>query len=284
MMDIAKESLEVKRKVVEDNIEQGLLPFTKRWLPSLHNHFATIGINGMNEAALNLLKKDISSPEGRAFSLEVLEFMRTRLADYQEETGNLYNLEATPAEGTTYRFAKEDKKRFPDIVQQGPENAPYYTNSTHLPVGYTDDPLAALDHQDELQTKYTGGTVLHLFLGERVKDWETTRDFVRKVAEGYRLPYFTLTPTFSICPTHGYLIGEHRSCPTCESTCEVWSRIVGYFRPVSEWNTGKKSEYLDRIEYRIDHASSEKKMRPSGATRHKSETERVAILRKEKSV
>lgn len=255
LMDIAKESLEVKRKVVAENIERGLLPFTKRWLPSLHNHFSTIGINRMNEACLNLLGKDISTAEGRAFALETLEFMRNKLADYQEQTGNLYNLEATPAEGTTYRFAKEDKKRFPDIIQQGSENAPYYTNSTHLPVGYTNDPLAALDHQDELQTKYTGA-VLHLFLGERVKDWETTRDFVRKVAEGYRLPYFTLTPTFSICPTHGYLVGEHKACPTCEATCEVWSRIVGYFRPVSEWNTGEKAEYVDRLEYNIDRAQN----------------------------
>lgn len=254
LMDIAKESLEVKRKVVAENIERGLLPFTKRWLPSLHNHFSTIGINGMNEACLNLLGKDIASAEGRAFALETLEFMRKKLADYQEETGNLYNLEATPAEGTTYRFAKEDRKRFPDIIQQGTPNAPYYTNSTHLPVGYTEDPLAALDHQDDLQAKYTGGTVLHLFLGERVKNWETTRDFVKKVAYSYRLPYFTLTPTFSICPTHGYLVGEQKTCPTCEATCEVWSRIVGYFRPVSEWNAGKKVEYVDRVEYRIDHA------------------------------
>ena len=255
IMDIAKESLEMKRKVVMENIERGLLPFTKRWLPSLHNHFATIGLNGMNESIENFLKKDIATPEGKVFAIEVLEFMRNRLADYQEETGNLYNLEATPAEGTTYRFAKEDQKRYPGIIQKGTEHAPYYTNSSHLPVEYTDDPLAALDHQDDLQTKYTGGTVLHLFLGERVRDWKTTRDFVKKVAYGYRLPYFTLTPTFSICPTHGYINGEQKHCPQCDAVCEVWSRIVGYFRPVSEWNKGKKSEYGDRTEYRIDHSS-----------------------------
>ena len=249
LMETAKESLEVKRKVVAENIERGLLPYTKRYLPSLHNHFATIGLNGMNEACENFLKKDLASKEGRAFTLEVLDFMRKKLSDFQEETGNLYNLEATPAEGTTYRFAKEDQKRYPKILQKGPASAPYYTNSTHLPVGYTDDPLEALDHQDELQTRYTGGTVLHLFLGERVMDWKTCRTFVQKVAMHYRLPYFTVTPTFSICPAHGYLTGEHPQCPTCREACEVWSRIVGYFRPVSEWNTGKKSEYADRSEY-----------------------------------
>jgi len=250
LMDIAKTSLELKRKVVEENIERGLLPFTRRYLPSLHNHFSTIGLNGMNEAARNLLETDISTPEGKAFAADVLEFMRKKLADYQEETGHFYNLEATPAEGTTYRFAKEDRARYPGIVQAGTNEAPYYTNSTHLPVGYTDDPLAALDHQDDLQTKYTGGTVLHLFLGERVTDWKACRSFVRKVAQNYRLPYFTLTPTFSICPSHGYLSGEVPSCPTCQADCEVWSRIVGYFRPVVQWNKGKKSEYAERVEYR----------------------------------
>ncbi len=254
LMDLAKESLELKRKVVEDSIERGLLPFTKRYLPSLHNHFSTIGLNGMNEAALNFLQKDISTPEGKAFAVEVLETMRQRLADFQEETGHFYNLEATPAEGTTYRFAKEDSVRFPGIIQSGTREAPYYTNSTHLPVGYTDNPLDALDHQDELQTKYTGGTVLHLFLGERIQDWKTCREFVRKVANGYRLPYFTITPTFSICPAHGYLRGEIASCPTCNAQCEIWSRIVGYFRPVDQWNKGKQSEYDERSEYCINTA------------------------------
>lgn len=256
LMDLAKESLELKRKVVQDNIDSGLLPFTKRYLSSLHNHFSTIGLNGMNEAALNFLQKDISTPEGKAFALEILDVMRQKLADYQEDTGHFYNLEATPAEGTTYRFAKEDSVRFPGIIQSGTPDAPYYTNSTHLPVGYTENPLAALDHQDDIQTKYTGGTVLHLFLGERVQDWKTCRDFVRKVANGYHLPYFTITPTFSICHSHGYLHGEIKECPTCSQACEVWSRIVGYFRPVDQWNKGKKSEYADRVEYAVPKAEA----------------------------
>jgi len=249
LMDTAKVSLEIKRKVVQENIDNGLLPYTKRYLFSLRNHFSTIGLNGLNEAALNFLGEDIASEAGKAFAAETLEFMRDRLVQYQEETGHMYNLEATPAEGTTYRFAKEDRVRYPGIIQSGTPEAPYYTNSSHLPVSYSDDPLAALDHQDDLQTKYTGGTVLHLFLGERVQDWKTCRSFVKKVAEGYRLPYFTITPTFSICPTHGYLRGETATCPTCQGDCEVWSRIVGYFRPVDQWNKGKKSEYSDRKEY-----------------------------------
>ncbi|MDP3962887.1 MAG: ribonucleoside triphosphate reductase [bacterium] len=249
LMALAKQSLELKRKVVEENIEKGLLPFTKRYLPTLHNHFGTIGVNGANEAMLNFLGKDLSDADAKAFMLDVLEFMRKKLGDYQEETGNLFNLEATPAEGTTYRFAKEDRERFPGILQAGGDEAPYYTNSTHLPVDYTDDPLFALDHQDALQTKYTGGTVLHLFLGERMKDWQTCRQFVKKVAHAYALPYFTVTPTFSICRNHGYLNGEFSTCTTCGETCEVWSRIVGYFRPVDQWNKGKKSEYADRREY-----------------------------------
>ncbi len=251
LMDTAKISLEIKRKVVQENIDRGLLPFTKRYLPSLRNHFSTIGLNGMNEACLNLLGSNLGSTEGKAFASEVLEYMRDRLLAYQDETGNLYNLEATPAEGVTYRFAKEDLARYPGIIQAGTADAPYYTNSTHLPVGYTDDPLSALDHQDELQTKYTGGTVLHLFLGERVRDWKTCASFVKKVAQSYHLPYFTLTPTFSICPKHGYLAGEVKTCPSCQSTCEIWSRIVGYFRPVDQWNTGKKCEYTQRTEYTV---------------------------------
>ncbi|MDO8558281.1 MAG: ribonucleoside triphosphate reductase [bacterium] len=262
LMDLAKQSLEIKRKVVEENIEKGLLPFTKRYLPSLHNHFATIGINGANEACLNFIGRDISTPEGRALVLELLDFIRKRLADYQEETGNLYNLEATPAEGTTYRFAKEDHARFLGMIQSGSAEAPYYTNSTHLPVDYTDDPIFALEHQDELQTKYTGGTVLHLFLGERVSDWKTCREFVKKVAYRFHLPYFTITPTFSICRNHGYLTGEHPACPTCQAECEVWSRIVGYFRPVAQWNKGKKSEYAQRLEYSITRDGTAQKVVP----------------------
>ncbi|MBI4239949.1 ribonucleoside triphosphate reductase [Candidatus Uhrbacteria bacterium] len=252
LMDLAKESLEMKRKVVEKNIEQGLLPFTKRYLGTLNNHFSTIGLNGTNEACLNFLGEDISTPAGKMFALEMLDFMRKKLVDYQEETGHLFNLEATPAEGVAFRLPKEDQMRFPGIIQAGIPEAPYYTNSTHLPVCYTDDPLAALDHQDELQTRYTGGTVLHLFLGERVKDWKTCREFVKKVAENYRLPYFTVTPTFSICPSHGYIQGENFECGTCGKPCEVWSRIVGYYRPVDQWHKGKQSEYKDRLEYIVE--------------------------------
>jgi ribonucleoside-triphosphate reductase len=232
-------------------MERGLLPYTRRYLGSMRNHFSTIGINGMNEACLNLLGKDIASEDGRNFTMEVLDFMRDRLVKYQEETGHLFNLEATPAEGTTYRFAKEDRVRYPGIMQSGTTEAPYYTNSTHLPVNYSDDPLSSLDHQDALQTRYTGGTVLHLFLGERISDWKTCRSFVRKVAENYRLPYFTMTPTFSICPTHGYMNGEIKNCPTCQKECEVWSRVVGYYRPVDQWNKGKQSEFKERLEYRV---------------------------------
>lgn len=249
LMDISKTSLELKRTVVQENIDRGLLPFTRRYLPSLRNHFSTIGLNGMHEACLNLLGQGIETSEGKAFAAEVLTFMRDRLVIYQEDTGHLYNLEATPAEGTTYRFAKEDQKRFSDIIQAGTSEAPYYTNSTHLPVSHTQDPLAALRHQDDLQTLYTGGTVLHLFLGERVYDWQTCREFVKRVIASHRLPYVTVTPTFSVCQNHGYLSGEVPTCPTCQEPCEVWSRVVGYFRPVGEWNKGKQCEYAERQEY-----------------------------------
>lgn len=255
LMDLAKQSLEIKRKVVQENIDNGLLPYTKRYLMNLHNHFSTIGLNGMNEACLNFLCEDISSPRGKEFTIEALNFMRKKLSDYQETTGHFYNLEATPAEGTTYRFAKEDQVRFPGIVQSGTVKAPYYTNSTHLPVNYTDDPLYALEHQDELQTLYTGGTVLHIFLGERVNDWQACRDFVKKVASRFRLPYFTITPTFSICPSHGYIRGEVETCGVCDASCEVWSRVVGYFRPVDQWNRGKKSEFQERKEYTVQEES-----------------------------
>lgn len=246
LTDLARNSLEIKRKVIEKNIEQGLLPYTKRYLYSLRNHFSTIGLNGCNEACLNLLGEDVSTPAGKAFALEILDFMRNHLADYQEETGNFYNLEATPAEGATYRFAKEDRIRFPGIIQSGTPDAPYYTNSTQLPVSYTDNPIEALEHQDELQTKYTGGTVFHLFLGERLPDWRACKRLVRKVANNFRLPYFTITPTFSICPTHGYLNGEVEKCPQCGGECEVWSRVMGYHRPVRQWNKGKQSEFSER--------------------------------------
>lgn len=252
LMDNAKLSLEIKRKVVQTHIDKGLLPFTKRFLGTLDNHFSTIGLNGMNEASMNLLGKDISSAEGKLFALEVLEYMRTLLKRYQEETGHLYNLEATPGEGLTYRFAKEDHMRYPGIIQAGTSDAPYYTNSTHLPVHFTDDPIFALRHQDELQTKYTGGTVLHLFLGEQIRDWKTCRAFVKRVAQQFRLPYFTLTPTFSVCPSHGYLPGEVSPCTECGKKTEVWSRIVGYFRPIHQWNKGKQSEWKERVEYVVE--------------------------------
>jgi len=251
LMDLAKQSLEIKRKVVSENMERGLFPYTKRYLGSFRNHFSTIGINGMNEALMNFMKKDISDPEAKNFTVELLDFMRDKLSDYQEETGNIYNLEATPAEGATYRFAKEDKIKYPDIIHQGPQEAPYYTNSTHLPVDYASDPLAVLNHQDELQTKYTGGTVTHIFLGESISDWRTCRSFAKKVAENYKLPYFTITPTFSVCEKDGYQNGKTESCPKCGAKCEIWSRVVGYYRPTTEWNKGKQAEFNDRKEYII---------------------------------
>jgi ribonucleoside-triphosphate reductase len=259
LMDLAKQSLEMKRKVVDENMERGLLPYTKRYLGSLHNHFSTIGINGMNEALLNFMGHDIADPEAKAFALEVLDLIRKKLADYQEETGNIYNLEATPAEGATYRFAKEDKNKFPDIVQQGADGVPYYTNSTNLPVNYTNDPLAVLSHQDDLQVKYTGGTVAHLFFGESIPDWRACRDFVKKVASNHRLPYFTITPTFSVCHKDGYINGEVETCPKCGSACEIWSRVVGYYRPVQHWNKGKQAEFKDRKEYEIPGYTQSKK-------------------------
>ena len=214
IMDLGKQALEIKRKLVQHNMDNGLLPFSKRYLVNLHNHFNTIGLNGMNEAIMNFLGRDvtIAQPEGKAFAIEVLNFMRDRLSKYQEETGHLFNLEATPAEGVSHRFARIDKKKYPDIITQG-EKDPYYTNSTHLPVSHTEDLFEALQHQDELQVLYTGGTVLHGFLGERIDDWRVARELVKKVAYNFKLPYFTLTPTFSVCPEHGYIAGEHFTCP-----------------------------------------------------------------------
>jgi len=250
LMDLARDSLEIKRKLVQKNMDQGLLPYTKRYLGNLRHHFSTIGLNGMNEACLNFLGKDIASPEGREFAIETLKFMRGRLQKYQKETGEIYNLEATPAEGTSFRFARLDKKRFPKIITAGKKSTPYYTNSTHLPVGYTDDIFEALEHQDDLQVLYTGGTVLHGFLGERVSDANACRKLVKKIAENFRLPYFTITPTFSICPTHGYLPGEHFRCPRCRKKALVYSRVVGYLRPVQNWNKGKREgEFPERKEY-----------------------------------
>lgn len=248
LMDLAKDSLETKRQIITNLMDQGLFPYTKRYLKHLNNHFATIGLNGMNECCLNFIGKSIATPEGKAFAEEILDFMRLRLSDYQEETGNLYNLEATPAEGTSYRLAKIDKERYPDIITSG-KTDPYYTNSTQLPVDYTADPFEALTHQDSLQKKYTGGTVLHVFLGENINDTETCKNLVKKIAYNYHLPYYTISPTFSVCEDHGYISGEHFNCPTCGSDSEVYSRIVGYYRPVQNWNKGKKAEYELRKEF-----------------------------------
>jgi len=264
MMDLAKNSLEIKRKVLERFTEQGLYPYTKFYLKDIKNtfggywknHFSTIGLIGMNEACLNLLGTDIGTEKGQRFAKKVLDFMRDRLIQYQEETSNNYNLEATPAEGTSYRLAKIDKEKYPDIIcanePQWKEGAePFYTNSTQLPVNYTDDIFEALDLQDELQTKYTGGTVMHLFVGERISDPSTVKLLVKRICEQYRLPYFTITPTFSICPNHGYLSGEHHQCPECGAETEVYSRVVGYLRPVKQWNNGKKEEFKMRKAFKV---------------------------------
>ncbi|MDQ1284490.1 MAG: hypothetical protein QG620_838 [Patescibacteria group bacterium] len=265
LMDIAKDSLETKRKMVEGLTEGGLYPYTKFYLAPIKmrrgeywgNHFSTIGLIGMNEALLNLIGKDIASKEGQKLAEEVLVHMRDRIIRYQKETGNLYNLEASPGEGTAHRLAGIDKKKYKDMIFANDEAVreqsavPYYTNSSQLPVHLTEDIFSALDLQDNLQTKYTGGTVLHGFLGERLWDIETTKKLVRKIAESYSLPYFTLTPTFSVCPVHGYLSGEHALCPKCviEQKCEVYSRVVGYIRPVEQWNGAKQSEFADRKEF-----------------------------------
>lgn len=258
LMDTAKESLEIKRKVLEQMTDANLYPYTKHYLENIktafgtywQNHFSTIGLVGTNEALEALLGVNIATEKGNAFAEEILTRMRDRLADYQEETGNNYNLEATPAEGTSYRLALLDQKRFPDMIfangigQAVPQ--PYYTNSTHLPVTYTDDIFEILELQDSLQTKYTGGTVIHFFLGERISDPEVVKHLVKKICNTYKLPYFTISPTFSVCSQHGYLHGEVTECPTCGNTCEVYTRIVGYLRPVEQWNNGKKAEYDER--------------------------------------
>lgn len=249
MMDIAKESLEIKRRVVERNLKSGLMPYAKAYLDSFDNHFSTIGIVGMNESLLNFLGCGIETSNGKAFAIKVLEKMRERLSIYQEITGHLYNLEATPAEGTSYRLAKHDKARFENIITAG-ENTPYYTNSTLLPVNWTTDPFEVLEHQKDLQTLYTGGTVVHTFLGESPKE-EIVPIFIEKAFKMFPIPYLTITPTFSVCPNHGYIKGEHFNCPECDAPSEVYSRIVGYYRPVQRWNKGKKEEFKDRLEYTI---------------------------------
>lgn len=254
MMDIAARSLHIKREVITKLLDGGLYPYTKRYLGSFENHFSTIGLIGMNEVGLNAawLRKDLTHKETQEFTKDVLNHMRDRLVQYQEEYGDLYNLEATPAESTTYRLAKHDKKRYPDIITAaGDCKTPYYTNSSHLPVGYTADIFDALDIQDELQTLYTSGTVFHAFLGEKMPDWKAAAKLVRTIAQNYKLPYYTLSPTYSICKEHGYLSGEHFTCPKCGGTAEVYSRITGYYRPVQNWNEGKLAEYKNRKTYDI---------------------------------
>ena len=257
MMDIAARSLKIKRVTISRLMEEGLYPYTKRYLGSFDNHFSTIGLIGMNEAGLNAswLRKDLTHEETQDFAVKVLNHMRQRLSDYQEQYGDLYNLEATPAESTAYRLAKHDKQRYPDIITAHEGATPYYTNSSHLPVGYTEDVFAALDVQDKLQTLYTSGTVFHTFLGEKLPSWQSAAALVRKIAENYELPYYTISPTYSVCADHGYLAGEQKTCPICGKKTEVYSRITGYYRPVQNWNDGKSQEYQDRKTYQVGTAS-----------------------------
>jgi ribonucleoside-triphosphate reductase len=282
-MMLAKESLEIKRKVLEKFTDQDLYPYIKFYLRQIKarfdqywkNHFSTIGLIGMNEACLNFLGENIASTKGQQFALEVLDFMRGKLINFQEETGNIYNLEATPAEGTSYRLAKMDKDTYPGIMcaneneyqkrhepfdSASPRSGrvvslsnhePFYTNSTHLPVNYSEDIFAVLEHQDRLQVKYTGGTVLHGFIGERIHNIEGLKHLVRIICQKFKLPYFTITPTFSVCPNCGYRAGEHKLCDKCQCACEVYSRVVGYLRPVQQWNNGKKEEFKERVTYKI---------------------------------
>ncbi len=256
MMDIAARSLKTKRTVITKLLDAGLYPYTKYYLGTFENHFSTIGLVGMNEACLNArwLHKDLTDPEAQEFTKAVLNHMRERLSDYQEKYGDLYNLEATPAESTSYRLAKHDRNRYPEIITANMNGTPYYTNSSHLPVGYTEDIFSALDIQDDLQTLYTSGTVFHAFLGEKLPDWRAAADLVRKIAENYKLPYYTMSPTYSVCHDHGYITGEHFTCPKCGKDTEVWSRITGYYRPVQNWNDGKVQEFKDRKEYNIGHS------------------------------
>lgn len=263
MMDIAARSLKVKRNVITKLLDEGLYPYTKRYLGTFNNHFSTIGLVGMNEACLNAkwLKDDLTHEDAQVFTKNVLNFMREKLSDYQEEYGDLYNLEATPAESTSYRLAKKDKEKYPDIITASNDDTPYYTNSSHLPVGFTSDIFEALDIQDELQTLYTSGTVFHAFLGERLDGWKSAANLVRKIAENYKLPYYTLSPTYSVCKNHGYITGEVYKCPKCGCDTEVYSRITGYYRPVRNWNDGKSKEFSMRKVYDLNcsHLPKDKK-------------------------
>ena len=278
LMDVAARSLKTKRTVITNLLDAGLYPYTKRYLGSFDNHFSTIGLIGMNEVGLNAnwLRADLTHAETQKFAKEVLNHMRDRLSDYQEEYGDLYNLEATPAESTTYRFAKHDRERYPDIITAAKEgDTPYYTNSSHLPVGYTEDIFSALDIQDELQTLYTSGTVFHAFLGEKLPDWKAAANLVRKIAENYELPYYTLSPTYSVCKDHGYISGEQFTCPICGNKTEVYSRITGYYRPVQNWNDGKTQEFKDRKLYDLTKSRFVMKVKGSdlGITAGKEETQ-----------
>ena len=258
LMDIAARSLKVKRDTITKLLEAGLYPYTKRYLGTFANHFSTIGLVGMNEACRNAkwVGKDLTQPEAQTFTKNVLNFMRNKLSDYQEMYGDLYNLEATPAESTSFRLAKHDVKRYPDIITASDaDKAPYYTNSSHLPVGFTEDIFSALDIQDELQTLYTSGTVFHAFLGQKLPDWKAAANLVRKIAENYKLPYYTMSPTYSVCADHGYITGEVYKCPICGKTTEVYSRITGYYRPVQNWNDGKRAEFADRKVYDVAHST-----------------------------
>ncbi len=260
VMEVAKRSLEIKRKVVTKFMDEGLYPYAKRYLGNFDTHFSTIGLVGLNETALNatFVGENLVNSKGREFGERVLGFMREKIADFQEETGNLYNLEASPAESTTYRLAKMDKERYQNIIDASiAGEAPFYTNSCHLPVGYTDDIFDALDIQEKLQSQFTGGTVFHTFLGERISDWKTCANLVKKIAENYKIPYYTISPTYSICREHGYIKGEMKFCPKCKKETEVYSRITGYYRPVKHWNDGKQSEYISRKEY-VSHKSIDK--------------------------
>ncbi|MDD3242651.1 MAG: ribonucleoside triphosphate reductase [Eubacteriales bacterium] len=262
LVQIGKNSLEIKRKVIEDQTDKGLYPYAAHYLRDVkartgkywYNHFNTIGVVGMNEALLNFMGKDLTTQEGQKAALELMDYLRDLLVEIQEETGNFYNLEASPAEGTSYRLALLDRKKYPDIITAGTAEAPYYTNSTLLPVGFTQDIFETLELQDELQSMYTGGTVLHLYLGERIRDVEVAKKLIRKIFTNYKLPYVSLTPTFSVCPSHGYIAGEHFTCPECGGEAEVWSRVTGYLRPVKNYNRGKQQEYADRKKYVIDNA------------------------------
>ncbi len=280
LMDIAARSLKIKREFVSKLLDAGLYPYTKRYLGTFNNHFSTIGLVGMNEACLNArwLKEDLTHEKAQNFTVDVLNFMRNKLSDYQVKYGDLYNLEATPAESTSYRLAKHDKKRYPNIITAGDKEneTPYYTNSSHLPVGYTEDIFQALDIEDKFQTLYTSGTVFHTFLGQKLPDWKSCMNLVRKIAENYKLPYFTMSPTYSVCKEHGYIEGEHYECPKCGKKTEVYSRITGYYRPLQNWNDGKTQEFKDRKEYNLGNSILKKKETCECCEKHEEENKAVS--------